>query len=191
LVFIGNKATVLDSGVWAFVTDSTGKKLLWEKQYNLPGVDAGGNPLTTVTPLSVCATPDGGFTMVGDNNTYQNNHNAFAMHFVSKPISAVMYRGNFQAKSLNGFSVRLAGAKLLVSNTMSKIPATVSLFDVLGRCVVNATSPRPMATPLPQERGEDKFGTIQLDISHLAHGMYVVRVKAGMVQQAQKIVKEY
>jgi hypothetical protein len=74
---------------------------------------------------------------------------------------------------------------------MSKIPATVSLFDISGRCVANVTSPRPLAAPLPQERGEDKFSTIQFDISKLARGTYVVRVKAGMVQQAQKIVKEY
>jgi hypothetical protein len=45
-----------------------------------------------------------------------------------------------------------------------------------------------MATPLPQERGEDKFGTIQLDISHLAHGMYVVRVKAGSIVQSATFV---
>jgi hypothetical protein len=179
VVFIGNKATVLDSGVWAFVTDSTGKKLLWEKQYNLPGVDAGGNPLTTVTPLSVCATPDGGFTMVGDNNTYQNNHNAFAMHFVSKPISAVMYRGNFQAKSMNGFGVRLAGAKLLVSNTMSKIPATVSLFDVSGRCV-------PLACGRGVAEGRGEVASVQFDISKLARGTYVVRLKAGSAVETIK-----
>jgi hypothetical protein len=74
-----------------------------------------------------------------------------------------MYRGNFQAKSINGFSVRLAGAKLLVSNTMSKIPATVSLFDVSGRCVAT-------------QSGSEK---ISVNMATMAKGTYIVRLKAG------------
>jgi hypothetical protein len=187
LVFVGTKGGANGSSpLWVFVTDSVGKKQFFEKQFLIPTPP---NINADIFPMSVTASPDGGFTVVG-KGTFDttSGYDAFAMHFVSKPMSAVMYRGNFQAKSINGFGVHLAGGKLLVSNTMSKIPATVSLFDVSGRCVVNATSPRPMATPLPQERGEDKFGTIQLDISHLAHGMYVVRVKAGSIVQSATFV---
>ena len=176
LVFVGNKDnTSSDSGgIWTFVTDSTGKHLYWEKQTKVFYKKDDGR---AVTPYSVCATPDGGFTVVGVDQCVDSlgGKNAFAAHFISKPISAVMYRGNFQAKSLNGFSVRLAGAKLLVSNTMSKVPATVSLFDVSGRCVATQT-------------GSEK---ISVNMATMAKGIYVVGVKAGTVQQAQKIVKEY
>lgn len=65
LAFMGLKASISDSGLWVFVTDSTGKDLLWEKQYNLPGTDLGGNKLNNILPYSICATPDGGFTVVG------------------------------------------------------------------------------------------------------------------------------
>jgi hypothetical protein len=83
-----------------------------------------------------------------------------------------MYRGNFQAKSLNGFSIRLVGAKLIVLNTMSKVPATVSLFDVSGRCVATQT-------------GSEK---ISVNMANMARGTYVVRVKAGEVQRTIKFV---
>jgi hypothetical protein len=187
LVFVGEKGGANgNSPLWVFVTDSTGKRLLWEKQFLNKSTKN-----VIMSPTSVAASPDGGFTVVGWGNFGTNGQDAFAQHFVYKPVSAVISHSNSQFKSTNGFDLHLAGAKLLVSNTMSKIPATVSLFDISGRCVANVTSPRPLAAPLPQERGEDKFSTIQFDISKLARGTYVVRVKAGMVQQAQKIVKEY
>ena len=69
LVFTGDNG----KGVWAIVADSTGKKFLWQGNSKLPGVDANGHVLTTLRPLSVCATSDSGFTIVGDNNTYGNN----------------------------------------------------------------------------------------------------------------------
>jgi hypothetical protein len=99
-------------------------------------------------------------------------HNAMAAHFIPKPVSAVMSHGNSSLKSMNGFGVRLAGAKLLVSNTMSKIPATVSLFDISGRCVATQT-------------GSEK---ISVNMANMARGTYVVRVKAGEVQRTIKFV---
>ena len=138
LVFVGNKDnTSSDSGgIWTFVTDSIGKHLYWEKQTK---VFYKKNDGRAVTPYSVCATPDGGFTVVGVDQCVDSlgGKNAFAVHLVSKPISAVMYRGNFQAKSLNGFSVRLAGAKLMVSKQCQKYqpPYRSSMFraDALQR----------------------------------------------------------
>ena len=58
---------------------------------------------------------------------------------------------------------------------MKNIPATVSLFDVSGKLIATQT-------------GREK---ISFDITKMAKGIYVVGVKAGTVQQAQKIVKEY
>ncbi len=84
LVYIGTKATVADSGMWAFVTDSTGKNLLWEKQFNIPYRSDVGRALL---PLSVCATSDSGFTVVGYSTCTDSlgGVNAFAAHFVPRP----------------------------------------------------------------------------------------------------------
>ena len=175
LVFVGTKGGANGSSpLWVFVTDSVGKKQFFEKQFLIPTPP---NINADIFPMSVAASSDGGFTVVG-KGTFDttSGYDAFAMHFVSKPISAVMYRGNFQAKSLNGFSVRLAGKKLIVSGkTPSMATSEVSLFDVSGRCVATQT-------------GSEK---ISVNITKMAKGIYVVGVKAGTVQQAQKIVKEY
>jgi hypothetical protein len=177
LVFVGTKAnTTSDSGgIWTFVTDSIGKQLYYEKQTKVPYKTTNG---FGVIPYSVCATPDGGFTVAGVDECVDSlgGENAFAAHFIPKPVSSVMYRGNFQAKSLNGFSIRLVGAKLIVLNTMSKVPATVSLFDVSGRCVATQTVRSKGSSPL------------SFDISHLAHGTYIVRAKAGTMIQSIKVV---
>ena len=65
-----------------------------------------------MSPLSVAASPDGGFTVVGYGNFGTDANDAFAQHFVYKPISAVISHSNslLKAKSLT-FNVRLAGVK--------------------------------------------------------------------------------
>ncbi|MGB7569665.1 MAG: T9SS type A sorting domain-containing protein [Chitinivibrionales bacterium] len=171
LVFVGEKGGANgNSPLWVFVTDSTGKRLLWEKQFLNKSTKN-----VTMYPMSVAASPDGGFTVVGYGNFGTDANDAFAQHFVYKPVSAVMYRGNFQAKSLNGFSVRLAGAKLVVSGkTPGMVMSEVSLFDVSGRCVAT------------QAVGAKGSSPLSFDISKLAHGTYVVRLKAGSAVETTK-----
>jgi hypothetical protein len=84
LVFAGLKG--MQDMFWLFVTDSTGGKSLWEKSYNLPNlIDPGDNIFAT----AICATSDGGFTVVGRSNpgTVLGGNNALAAHFVPKPVS--------------------------------------------------------------------------------------------------------
>jgi hypothetical protein len=170
IVFIGSRYSG-PGGIWTFVTDSTGKHVLWEKQTPVPYKSDAGK---SARAYSVCATDDGGFTVAGELILTDSlgGHNAMAAHFIPKPVSAVMSHGNSSLKSMNGFGVRFAGAKLLVSNTMSKIPATVSLFDISGRCVATQT-------------GSEK---ISVNMANMARGTYVVRVKAGEVQRTIKFV---
>jgi hypothetical protein len=85
IAFVGGKGTVADSGLWVFVTDSTGKTLQWEKQYNLPGL-VNGTTRSNLLPLSIAATPDSGFIVVGMEGSFNLNANAFAFKFVPKPL---------------------------------------------------------------------------------------------------------
>jgi hypothetical protein len=153
LVFVGTKGNsggVL--GVWIIVTDSSGKKMLWEKQCKVI-------PDSHI-PMAVCATPDDGFTMVGGTPG-----DAFIAHFIPKPVSAVVSRNNSLSESMNGFSVHVVGAKLIVSvNAAMKNIGQVSLFDISGKRIAMQTVGAFRETPL------------SFDVSKLARGTYVVRV---------------
>jgi len=83
--------------VWIVITDSTGNRILWQKQFSGP-IGGGG-------PMSVCATPDNGFTVVGymDNGSFATGYDAFAAHFVSKPGAAVVSRSYSASKSVEWF----------------------------------------------------------------------------------------
>jgi hypothetical protein len=89
LVFVGKRGTTTIGGVWAFVTDSTGANLLWEKQFPIPYRTADGR---APRPLSVCATPDSGFTVVGEYNCVDSigGMNAFAAHFILRTASPTL-----------------------------------------------------------------------------------------------------
>jgi hypothetical protein len=79
-------------------------------------------------------------------------------------------------KSVNGFNVRIMGEKLVVSGkTPGMAIGEVSLFDVSGRCVAM------------QAVGAKGSSPLSFDISKLARGTYVVRVKAGVAAQTMKI----
>jgi hypothetical protein len=174
IVFIGSRANG-PGGIWTFVTDSTGKKLLWEKQNPIPYKS---NPGSSARGYSVCATDDGGFTVAGELVLVDSlgGHNALAAHFVSKPVSAVVSRIYSSLKSVNGFNVRIMGEKLVVSGkTPGMAIGEVSLFDVSGRCVAM------------QAVGAKGSSPLSFDISKLARGTYVVRVKAGVAAQTMKI----
>ena len=166
LVFAGIKGGANgNSPLWIFVTDSTGKHLLWEKQFL-----NNSTKNVIMSPLSVAASPDGGFTVVGYGNFGTDANDAFAQHFVYKPISAVISHSNSLLKASSSFNARLVGSRLIVSNIMKNIPATVSLFDISGRCVA-------------VQSGSEK---ISVNMATMAKGTYVVRLKAGSVIETTK-----
>ena len=171
LVFVGNLAyTGGTQPIWIIVTDSIGKKLLWEKQFSGP-LGGGG-------PMSVCATPDNGFTVVGymDNGTLATGYDAFAAHFIPKAKSAVS-RTNSALKSTHGFNVHISGARLIIlNNAPLKSPGVVSIFDITGKRIASQTTGTNFNTPL------------SFDISKLARGTYFVRLKAGSAEQTMKVV---
>jgi hypothetical protein len=126
--------------------------MLWEKQCKVI-------PDSHI-PMAVCATPDDGFTMVGGTPG-----DAFIAHFIPKPVSAVVSRNNSLSESMNGFSVHVVGAKLIVSvNAAMKNIGQVSLFDISGKRIAMQTVGAFRETPL------------SFDVSKLARGTYVVRV---------------
>jgi hypothetical protein len=89
LVFVGKNGNTTVGGVWVFVTDSTGRNLLWQKQFLIPYRSADGR---TPRPLSVCATSDTGFTVVGDYQCVDSlgAKNAFAAHFVMRTAAPTL-----------------------------------------------------------------------------------------------------
>lgn len=107
IAFMGTEATPADSGIWIIVTDSTGNEILWQKQYNLPEVDENDKERDNILPLSICATPDSGFTVVGDDYPYNfnNNQNAFAIHFVPLPPVILNLQIKHQLNYLNRHTV--------------------------------------------------------------------------------------
>jgi hypothetical protein len=141
LVFVGKKGTASDTGLWAFVTDSTGKSILWEKQYNLPGVDAEKYSFNNILPMSVCATPDTGFIVVGDLNTYGNNHNACAFKFVPRPPLAGIKASRPQREMQSPIRYKATGKKVVftLSPQIGQIKSFL-IVDAAGRTVANLTS---------------------------------------------------
>jgi hypothetical protein len=83
------------------------------------------------------------------------------------------------------FSTTKKAKKWTRQYTIWKAPAKHK-SDVSGKRLINSTSPRPLAAPLPKERGKTNFTTIQFDISKLAHGTYFVRMKAGAAVETTK-----
>ena len=159
LVFVGTKGyTGGKFGEWFFVTDSTGKKNLWEKQL----VVAPYSP----SPLAVCATPDNGFTVVGGAG------DAFIAHFVPKPVSAVVSNPQYFFKNARGFSAHRVGEKLIISNNApNNNEFEISLFTISGKRVTFQTGNPEM----------------MFDISKLARGTYFVWMKTESAEQTMKI----
>ena len=157
-----------NSPLWVFVTDSTGKRLLWEKQFLNKSTKN-----VTMYPMSVAASPDGGFTVVGYGNFGTDANDAFAQHFVYKPISAVISHSNSLLKASSSFNVRLVGSRLIVSNIApNKSVKEISIFDLSGKCVAAQTGNRALS----------------FDISKFARGTYLVRVKTGTTIETIKFV---
>jgi hypothetical protein len=174
LVFTG----VNGNGVWAFVTDSTGKEILWQGNSILPGVDANGGDLRILRPLSVCATPDTGFTIVGDNNTFGNNHNAFAMHWVSKqPVSVHDPR---TARVVTNTRCTIHGGQARFHFTLtSAADVELSVFDAQGKLVAH----------LSKKNMGPGAAKLNWDASLLGKGVYMYQMQIGENVVAGKIVK--
>jgi hypothetical protein len=92
--------------LWTFVTDSTGSKILWEKSQLIPYKSKSFTP----TGISVCATSDSGFTVVGKINFPDElgGINGFIAHYVPKSITAVNTVKNSCNKTINYMDVYLS-----------------------------------------------------------------------------------
>jgi hypothetical protein len=169
LVFVGKKYRIVSGvdGVWSFVTDSIGKNILWEKQINIPyKTDDGQAPV----PLSVCATPDGGFTVVGEYACTDDlgGLNAFAAHYKISPATAVAKK---QASLSNTRSVRykISGSKVHFSIPSPGFqPGKISIYNAAGKLVAQLSS----------VNGGSRF---VWDCSRMSRGVYVYSITRGMV----------
>jgi hypothetical protein len=172
LVFVGNHSG--GNGVtpiWIIVTDSIGKKQYFEKEFRLP-TEPGLNANTF--PMSVVATPDSGFTLVGWGYTdTSTGKNAFAIHFVHKdPTAAVKARDKTNARTRNSIKTNICRSRLTVEcNEFLNSKSKVSVFDLTGRCLAMKT-------------GNNK---IVMDISHISQGTYLLKVKTNNSTRTQKI----
>jgi hypothetical protein len=158
IAFVGGKGTVADSGLWVFVTDSTGKTLQWEKQYNLPGL-VNGSTRSNVLPLSIAATPDSGFILVGMEGSYNANANACAFKFVPKPIpvsNRITAHNSIRNKFRNN-------AWTFSFETRQTGDAELQLFKVQGK----------LAGRFTQHMAQTGRGEIRVNTGELKKGLYL------------------
>lgn len=132
LLFVGVKAST-EGGVWTVVTDSTGKLMLWEKQFQVPYKTEDGR---AARALSVRATKDSGFTVAGQYPCLPANGglNAFAAHFVLAGPAAIG-RGEPAASRLaKPASCRFSGRNLVFRcENRARNPVLVSLYSLSGK----------------------------------------------------------
>jgi hypothetical protein len=171
LVFVGNKGVSSPNPVWIIVTDSTGKKQYFEKEFTISVVDT--YTTTNTYPFSVVATPDSGFTVVGEGRFGTNSGwDAFAMHFIPKDPTAVRNKYKSATRSENVIKTRISRTKLTIeSDAIGNNKSAASLFDLSGRCVAVKT-------------GSNR---IIMDISHISQGTYLLKVKTNNSIRTQKI----
>ena len=158
------------------MTDSAGKKILWEKDRIRRSYQTDTSAGYASMVFSICATDDGGFTIVGDMVLPDNSggYNAIIAHFIPKPVSAVVPRNISALKSIHDIYVHVSGKRLIVSGgaSMENI-GEVSLFDITGRRIATQTGNKE----------------IVFDISKLSHGTYFVQVTTGSAEQTMKIFR--
>jgi hypothetical protein len=170
LVFVGIKAYLQGiHTIWVFVTDSTGKKMLWEDQV---GISTSG-----ATPLSVCPTPDDGFTVVGASNN--NGGDAFAVHFVPKPASAIIFRHAVLPSNSNVENIAISERKVIFSFTGDGNSAA-------RLTIVNATG----VTVALLARTSIQCGknTLVWDCSRVPQGFYLYQLKVDGKTTTGKII---
>jgi hypothetical protein len=156
LAFVGIK----DGGVWTWVTDSTGKQILWEKQTLIRYRTDNGND---VTPLSINPSPDSGFTVVGQDICNDSNGaiNAFAVHYIPKAPTAI--KGSAE-KRVMPYMVqsRVVGSKVIFALTAATIlPNYLTIYNASGRVVANLVTTTPLTW----------------DCSHAGRGVYFYRIE--------------
>lgn len=170
IAFVGAKGTPQDSGIWVFVTDSTARNILWQKQYNLPGLDQ-GSPRNNILPISIAATPDSGFIVVGQEGARLQNNNACAFKF--KPSQSLPVAGR------PAFREGRPGAGRVFSFQAVK-PGTAMLrfFDVKGRPAADYRIDMRRAGP----------AEFKVDPSRFARGVHLWRFEAAGRAQQGKII---
>jgi hypothetical protein len=169
LIFVGSRYSG-PGGIWTFVTDSSGKNVLWEKQTPVPyKTDLGGS----ARAYSVCATPDGGFTVAGELmlSDALGGHNAMAAHFV--PISSGVTRGVSVKSASSKLFTLIIGKNLIVRSSSSLTsPMTASIYDISGK-------------RLAMQTGQKE---ISFDISNMAKGAYFVNIKTEKGNWVSRVV---
>lgn len=176
LVFVGKKCKLSsEAGVWTFVTDSTGKEILWEKQTKIIYRSTDG---TNPRPLSVCATPDSGFTVAGDYGCKDEDGgiNGFVAHFIpAVPTATVISR---QSTKVNEVHCNLSGSKVTFTfQRTASVPAEISVFNAVGKLVKRLSTGRGIGT-----------SSVVWDVSGSARGVYYYRVKSGLSQVNGKLI---
>jgi hypothetical protein len=176
LVFIGTRHNVTTDigGIWVFVTDSTGKKYLWGKQQQVVYKNDAANG-RSATGYSVCATDDGGFTVVGDLNLDDSSgrRNGLVAHFVPKPLSTVLSQSLKMQIPFKNVTIRQLATKLVVQTNMSIGNGyEASLFDISGKRIF-------------KQKG---MKTVTFDMAGLSKGTYIVRMKSGERAESGKVI---
>lgn len=178
LVFVGQESSVTGDhdGLWTFVTDSTGKKILWEKVVKIVYRTGFGN---RVYPLSVCATPDGGFTVVGyipcgDAN---GGKNAFAAHFVPKAISLILNHSTplHQTRALR----HTITCTTVVFTSDMPIPSSfITIYNASGKTVAGISG----------TRAGSRTTSFAWDFSRVGRGVYFYKAGRGNGAVSGKLV---
>jgi hypothetical protein len=174
LVFIGKKASS-NGGIWTFVTDSTGKKVLWEKERLRRPYQTDTSAGNASAAFSVCATDDGGFTIVGDMRLSDavGGENGLIVHFVPKPVSASFPPTENLQKHGKNFTLRLHATKLEIQG---KIPECrwleVSLFDISGKCIFRKSG----------------NAAVSIDMTGKAGGAYFIQVQSATGREIDEIL---
>ncbi len=163
-MFVGRSGNSATGGVWAFVTDSTGVNKLWEGQFRIPyRTDNGRAPKA----LSVCATPDTGFTVAGEYNCVDSigGMNAFAAHFVPAPVVRNVKKTVTPPAAFNVKSA-VHGSKVVFYISGNRVTyAEITICNAAGKQV---------ATVLPSGNNEMSW-----DCRGVAGGVYMFTVKQG------------
>jgi hypothetical protein len=162
IAFIGGKGGSPAMGIWVFVTDSTGKTVQWQNVYNLPGL-VSGRPRNNILPLSVAATPDSGFILVGFEGSSNVNANACAFKFVPKPLPSPVLRSS----KWKAHNIGLAKDWLFTFESGQGGEAELTLFTTQGKLVK-----RYIRRGIPKGKGE-----IHVDAASFKAGVYLWRLK--------------
>jgi hypothetical protein len=160
IVFVGYGK----GGIWSFVTDSTGKDILWEKNVLIPYKTSRGAGLE---PLSVAATPDSGFTVVGRLLLTDSlgGQDAFAAHYVPKPVPVTI----IPASVPNLRHTNMNRNWVFTFDAQQASDAELRLYTVQGQ----------LAGRFSQHMAREGRGEIRVDASQFKTGIYLWQLRVG------------